>query len=226
MRVQRRLCVMVTAFLLVLLAVPFLALNARADGIGIISPGLTYIFSDATGCATTGAGQVWTDARCDVATKSARAYAWTWNTGLGATATARVWKVVQLTQSVDYMSTTMTGHWWAIVSAAGGAVSEVSFYLRVMNLDTGQLVTQVLFANVYTAVLWASNQQGDFSAQVTWSGTAGYHYGIEAYIQAYTAGVVGSAIADGLSHGLYYTSISITVPGGGGGGCGPGCHIQ
>ena len=224
MRGKRSRRALVIAILFAIVVTPLLTPSTRADGTATIYPNSTYTFSDATGCATTGAGGVFTDASCSVVAKLAKAYSVAIAVGYGALASARVWKAVSVAQTGSFYAT-MSGHWWAIVSAAGGALADVSFYFRIYNLDTGQVVTKNLFKDVWTLALWASNQQGDFSVSLGWTGTAGYHYGIEAYIEAYTAGVVGTAIADGISHGIYFTSITVaSPPPTGGGGCG-GCHF-
>ncbi len=203
----------VTSFILVLLG-PTIAGNAKAD-IPTIVPGHTYDFYDATGGEASG-HTTFTDGRFDVVNRKAEAYSCTIGTGFGATGWGVVWKTVTCGGG-GYYYTTVEGHWWGIWSCAGGADTNIWFYVKIKNLDTGSYVTDFLVQYLGWMVMGAGNSQDYFSCTIVWPANYGYHYGIGVMAKAQTEGVIGSAIADALGdQGIYFTHIKVWSSGGGG----------
>lgn len=162
-----------------------------------------YTFYDATG----GDDSDWTlfsDGRYSVGEKRVEGYSTCIGVGYGATGWAKVWKTVECTASGEYY-TNMGGNYWAVMSAAGGAVASVLFELRIYDLGEGgnPIASSTIFEETI-AIGYAVNIQNYFYTSLVWYGYSGHLYGLTLYVKAWTAGVLGTAIADAAGDGSYF----------------------
>ena len=121
--------------------------------------------------------------------------------------------------ATGYYKVDLWGHYWGIGSAAGGADAFLRWDIRVEDVNTGQTYSGTI-RMLEAFGLWAFNEQSDFSSSFIFYGYDTHTYRVGLYGYATTAGVVGTAIADGAGEqGGYFTHGRVspyTYPSGGG----------
>ncbi len=141
-------------------------------------------------------------------------------TGFGASGWGYVWHIVEC-HATGYYKAELWGHYWGVGSAVGGADAFLRWDLRIEDVSSG--TTQSTTIRQLEALgAWAFNEQNDFYATMIFYGYDTHTYRVGLYAYATSAGVVGSAIADGVGdQGAYFTHgrVSPYSSGGGGGGC-------
>lgn len=141
------------------------------------------------------------------------------NVGYGASGWGFVWHIVEC-HATGYYKVELWGHYWGIGSAFGGADAFLRWDIKVEDCITGETHSGTI-RMLEALGLWAFNEQGNFDSTMIFYGTSGHTYRIGLYAYASTAGVVGSASADGIGEqGGWFTHGRVspyTYPPSGGG---------
>jgi len=206
---------------------PILSASAIAEEVipTIYPDGTYYNFYYATGCDTSGGNPPWSDVQCDVSTNGAGAYSENVNGAYGALVWTRVWKSVNVGTAGTFYAYAL-GYYGGRVSAGSFAYGELFFYFRIRDLDTGSLLAQWMIDDVSATGAGYTDFYTTFhSGTLSWSGAAGHHYALEAYVSADAEGTPSSfSYADGMlrsGHGISWSYITVySVPSGGG-----NCHL-
>jgi len=111
-------------------------------------------------------------------------------------------------------SARMKGWYSGQVTVVGLASADLQFIFQVIDLDTGDIIREDMFAVLSWAIVGGESQSDYFDAFCTnWYGVGTHHYGFALYVEAYTIGLDAISSADAWGapeHYAFYNEISVS----------------